>query len=85
MLRNYPWPRILASVFVVGLGQIFKGESNKGLKLILAFYFVLPALVYLSLAINAYLFLLVLGGALFSGIILWAFNVWDAAAHETFV
>ena len=72
----------LASFFIVGLGQIIKGESKKGLLLILVFYLALPALIYFSLLISAYLFLLVLGVALISGIILWVYNVWDALTHE---
>ena len=72
----------LASFFIVGLGQIIKGESKKGLLLILVFYLGLPALIYFSLLISAYLFLLVLGVALISGIILWVYNVWDALTHE---
>lgn len=71
----------LASFFVVGLGQILKGEGNRGLKLMLAFYFVLPAAIYLTLMFNAYLFLSTLGIVLVSGIFLWAFNVFDAAVR----
>lgn len=75
----------LASIFVVGLGQILKGEGEKGLKLILVFYFFLPAAVYVSLLLNAYLFLIVLGLALTAGIILWAYNIRDAYIHETVI
>jgi hypothetical protein len=75
----------LASVFVVGLGQILKGEGKKGLKLILAFYFFLPAAVYVSLILNAYLFLIALGLALIIGILLWIYNIRDAYIHETLV
>lgn len=73
---------MIASFFVVGLGQIIKGEGEKGLKLMLAFYFVLPTAIYLTLMFNAYLFLSTLGIILFSGIILWGFNVWDAAVRS---
>lgn len=75
----------LASIFVVGLGQILKGEGEKGLKLILVFYFFLPAAVYVSLILNAYLFLIVLGLALMAGIVLWAYNIRDAYIHETVI
>lgn len=68
----------LASFFIVGLGQIIKGEGDKGLKLMLLFYFVLPTAVYLSLMFNAYLFLTILGSALTGGLILWGYNIWDA-------
>lgn len=77
-MKEKHWTEALASFLVVGLGQILKGEGKKGLKLILIFYFVLPALVYLSLLINAYLFLIILGLALIFGIILWGYNVYDA-------
>ena len=68
----------LFSAIVVGLGQIVKGQTNKGVALLLAFYFVLPAAVYLSLLINAYLFLSVLGFAVISGIMLWIYSIGDA-------
>jgi hypothetical protein len=72
------WPEALASLLVVGLGQIVKKEGDKGLKLMLYFYLGLPTMIYVSLLINGYLFLLVLAFALLSGIILWIYNVWDA-------
>jgi len=72
------WLEAIFSVFIVGLGQIIKGEGKKGLILILLFYFTLPAAVYLSLLINPYLFLINLGLALIFGIVLWIYNVWDA-------
>ncbi len=71
----------LASFFIVGLGQIVKGEGEKGLKLILLFYFVLPVAVYLALMFNDYLFFSTLGAAIFAGIILWSYNIWDALTH----
>lgn len=72
----------IASFFVVGLGQIIKGEGDKGLKLILIFYFVLPSAIYASLLFNALCFLIILAIALFSGIILWGYSFWDAFKHE---
>lgn len=75
----------LASFFVVGLGQILKGEGKKGLNLILIFYFALPSAIYLSLMLNAQLFLLIMGISLISGIIIWIYNIWDALTHETIV
>lgn len=68
----------LCSLFVVGLGQIIKGETKKGILLLLTFYFVLPALVYLFLVLNAYLFLCVFGFAVISGIILWLYSIGEA-------
>jgi hypothetical protein len=66
------------SAIIVGTGQIMKGESQKGVLFLLGFYFVLPAVVYLSLLLNAYLFIYALGCAIVSGIIIWAYGVGDA-------
>ena len=82
-MKNKRIIEALMSFLVVGLGQIIKGEGDKGLKMMLIFYFALPSAVYVSLLLNAYLFLLALGTALFSGIILWGYNIWDAFTHET--
>lgn len=68
----------LFSVFIVGLGQILKGDGKKGIILLLAFYFTLPAIVFLTLLVNPYLFLSTLGFAMIFGIILWAYNIGDA-------
>jgi hypothetical protein len=84
-MKSKYWPETIASFFIVGLGQILKGEGRKGLLLLLTFYLVLPSLVYLSLMLSAYLFLVTLGLSLLCGIILWAFNLWDALKHETIV
>jgi len=62
-----------------------KHPKYKGLKLLLVFYFALPSIVYVSLLINGYLFLIVLGIVLVFGIIVWAYNVWDAWNHEPIV
>jgi hypothetical protein len=62
----------------VGLGQIVKGETKKGVILLLTFYFFLPALVYLSLLISAFYFIYVLGLSVIFGIILWAYSIGDA-------
>jgi hypothetical protein len=66
------------SIFVAGLGQIIKGEGKKGVAVLLIIYFVLPALVYLSLLLKSSLFLFVLGFAIIFGIILWTYNIMDA-------
>ena len=66
------------SAAIVGLGQIVKGETNKGVVLLLTFYFFFPSVVYLSLLINAQSFLYVLGFTLIFGIILWFYNIGDA-------
>jgi hypothetical protein len=70
--------RAMCSALVVGLGQIIKGEGEKGVVLLLTFYFVLPAAVYLSLIINPYLFLSVLGFSTIFGIMLWIYSMGDA-------
>lgn len=68
----------LSSVFIVGLGQILRGDGKKGLLLILFFYFTLPALIGLALLINGYLFLYTLGIAIICGTILWIYSIGDA-------
>lgn len=73
----------IASALIVGLGQIIKGESKKGILLLLTFYFVLPALTYLSLLINGYFFLYTFGSAVIGGIFLWIYSIGDALLkHE---
>lgn len=81
MKKRYYWAA-LASIFVVGLGQLLKGEGHKALLLILAFYFTFPALIYLTLMFNAYLFLSTLGLGIIGGIVLWSYNVLDAWSYE---
>jgi len=70
----YAW----LSFLVVGLGQIFKGEGEKGLKFILVFYFTLPLLLYLCLSLSGGLFLLVFGVGTIFAVIFWLYNVVDA-------
>jgi len=82
MKKRFVWAA-LASGLIVGLGQIVKGEGAKGLFLLLAFYFVLPSLVYLALMFNAYFFLTTLGFCLVGGLALWTYNLLDAYKHET--
>ncbi len=69
---------VFLSFLIVGLGQIVKGESEKGLKLMLLFYFIIPALLYLFFIIKAELFLLMLGFFTIFNVIFWAYNVADA-------
>ena len=68
----------ISSVFVVGFGQILKGETSKGLILLLLFYFTIPALVYGSLAIDAVVFLWILGFSIIFAIMEWGYSVADA-------
>jgi asparagine N-glycosylation enzyme membrane subunit Stt3 len=84
-MKSKHWPEAVASFFVVGLGQIVKGEGDKGLKMMLVFYLAMPASLYATLLINGYLFLLTMALVIISGIILWAYNVWDAFKHEPLV
>ena len=79
------WPEALASLLVVGLGQIVKGEGDKGLKMMLIFYLAMPASLYVALLISGYLFLLTLALVMICGAMLWAYNVWDAFKHEPLV
>ncbi|OGB90365.1 hypothetical protein A2625_05645 [candidate division WOR-1 bacterium RIFCSPHIGHO2_01_FULL_53_15] len=81
-MKNRHWPAALASFLIVGLGQIIKGEGDKGLKLMLTFYFALPAVVYIALLLNGFFFLIVLGLLMIAGIVLWGYNIWDALNHE---
>ncbi|MEA3494071.1 MAG: hypothetical protein U9R38_06770 [Candidatus Margulisiibacteriota bacterium] len=68
----------ICSIPIVGLGQIIKGKSRKGLALLLAFYFFLPALFYFSLLFNNNFPIFALGFTLIFGIILWSYSILDA-------
>ncbi len=78
MKRKYFYGAALASLFVTGLGQVIKGESEKGLLLILCFYIVLPAAVYISLLLSGVLFPYLFSFIVIFGIILWLYGVLDA-------
>ncbi|PIS31356.1 hypothetical protein COT42_01290 [Candidatus Saganbacteria bacterium CG08_land_8_20_14_0_20_45_16] len=71
----------LASLLVVGLGQIIKGDSRKGLSLLLLFYFVAPALIYLSLAFNFPWLVYLFGFTIISAILMWLYSLADALAR----
>ncbi|OGC06465.1 hypothetical protein A2526_06020 [candidate division WOR-1 bacterium RIFOXYD2_FULL_36_8] len=66
------------SAFFVGSGQILKGETEKGLKFMLTFYFGIPTLLYVTLAFSGEVFLIAFGIAIIFIILFWAYNVWDA-------
>lgn len=68
----------LCSLFVVGLGQIIKGDNHKGLKMLLAFYFLLPMIVYVSLLFSSPYMLYAFGGAIICAPVLWIYNIGDA-------
>ena len=74
----------LLSFLIVGLGQIVKGDMEKGIKFILLFYFALPALIYLSLTISGGLFLVVSGIGIIFGIIFWIYNIIDAYSFRLY-
>ena len=83
--RKY-WLPAIFSALIIGLGQIIKGHSKKGLKWILLFYFLYPAAIYASLAISARLFIAVLGVAVVVYPVFWLYNVADALTkpvHES--
>lgn len=66
------------SFLIVGLGQIIEGDSEKGIKYILLFYFALPALFYASLLISGGLFLIVFGVGVIFALIFWVYNIIEA-------
>ena len=76
-MKRY-YPEATASLFIVGLGQILKGDSQKGVLLLLFYYLALPALVYASLAFSGLLFIYILGISIIGGTILWLYNIIDA-------
>ena len=71
-----------SSFVIVGLGQIIKGETNKGLLMLLTFYFVLPAILYLALLFNSQQIVYILSGVIISAIILWLYSIGDALLHQ---
>lgn len=72
----------LASFFVVGLGQVLRGEGRKGLKMMLAFYFVFPISIYAALIFSGLLALIALGLVSIAGILLWVYGIIDAFTYE---
>ena len=67
------------SAIVIGLGQIVKGDSEKGLKWLLLAYAAIPMLIYVSFTINSYLFLFLLSLTVVAYPIFWIYNILDAA------
>lgn len=70
----------MVSFFIAGLGQIIKGDGEKGIKIMLWFYLGLPFLAVLSMILNPYLFLFVLAIIIIVYPVLWAYNIIDAFA-----
>jgi len=71
------------SAFLAGSGQILKGETEKGLKIMLTFYFGIPTLLYITLAFSGEIFLMALGISIIFIILFWAYNIWDAARLDS--
>lgn len=76
-MKKY-WLEAAASFLVVGLGQIIKGDGNKGLILLLLFYFALPGLVLTALLFSGPFFLVSLSLAFALAFLIWLFSVFDA-------
>ena len=66
------------SIFVVGLGQIVKGDNQKGLKMLLVFYFFLPTIIYVSLLFSSPYMVYAFGGAMVLALVLWTYSIGDA-------
>jgi len=79
--KSYLAPAVF-SALIIGLGQVIKGESDKGLKWILLFYLFLPGLTYASLILNAYLFITVIAFEVLVYPVFWIYNIHDAYRRE---
>lgn len=79
--KKYYMPAIL-SALVVGLGQIVKGDSNKGLKWIISLYLLFPAMLYGLFLISARLFVVALAVAIIVYPAFWIYNVADALLRK---
>ena len=67
---------------VAGLGQIIKGDAGKGLKLMLWFYMGFPMMIFGSLLLNAYLFLVCLAVFVVAYPVIWILNIMDAYSTQ---
>jgi len=79
--KIYFFPTIF-SIFIIGLGQIIKGDSEKGLKWLLFAYAGIPMIIYTSFIINTYLFLFLLSITVVVYPIFWVYNVLDALSKK---
>lgn len=66
------------SAMLVGSGQILKGETEKGIKMMLTFYFVIPILLYVILSFSGSIFLITFGFSIIFAVIFWVYNIIDA-------
>jgi TM2 domain-containing membrane protein YozV len=72
----------LASALIVGLGQILKGQTEKGFILLLTTYLAVPAILYLAFLRSGGSFLLLFGISVVALSVLWIYNVIDAFLSE---
>ncbi|MBI5701628.1 hypothetical protein HZC34_07315 [Candidatus Saganbacteria bacterium] len=77
MSRNFAL--VIFSALFIGSGQILKGETEKGIKIMLAFYFGVPLILYFTLGISGGLFVIVFGITIIFTVLFWLYNIWDAA------
>ncbi len=77
MKKRYRFEALL-SFFIVGLGQVVKGDSNKGLKWLLWFYFGIPAILYATFLANIYFFIFIAAIMVIAYPLYWAYNIYDA-------
>ena len=75
--HKYVTPAIF-SFFMIGLGQIVKGDSDRGLKWVLFFYLFYPLLIYVTLMINARIFVATMAVGVIVYPVFWLYNVYDA-------
>ena len=79
--KKYYMPAFVSAV-VAGLGQVFKGDAKKGFKIMLWFYLGFPIIIFGSLLLNAYLFLLVFAVFVVLYPVIWALNIFDAYSTQ---
>lgn len=72
----------LASTLIVGLGQILKGQTEKGFILLLTTYLALPGILYLAFLRSGGFFLFIFGVCIVAFFVLWIYNVIDAYISE---
>jgi len=73
----------ILSACIIGLGQIIKGDSDKGIKWMLFFYFFFPALTYVALKLHGYAFLFIFGFGIIAYPIFWIYNILDALMAQS--
>lgn len=76
------WNAALASTLVVGLGQILKGRTDKGLFYLLWFYAGLPIVIYISLLVGTIVFVPTISIIIALYPIFWLYNIYDALKRK---